>query len=508
MVRTIWVKRSAVIWLAVTIASTAATGQLAPTEGLTHFQVLQRDAGGKASVAFQGASSFNGQGTLEAALFEAGQVGEVRPWHACGRAGGGKFEARLEGLPTGGPYEIRLRVKDAGGRVVDRGAIREVLVGDLWILAGQSNMEGCGILRRGAVPPHRLVHAFDQADRWLVAEEPLHWKHEAVDEAVSGPPGPRRDKLIAQTRKHRWRGGGLGLPFAREMVERTGVPVGLVPCALGATSLEQWNPARKDQGGRSLYGAMLRRFGVIGGRVRGVLWYQGEADAMEGEPATYAKRFQDFVAAIRKDFEQPALPFYYVQLGRYQFLDKEDQWTALRAAQLESEAKIPPPVGMVAAIDLPLVDAIHLRTSAQKVLGERLAFLACRDLLGEEDRHRGPRPAEIVSQGGYPQRVIITFSGVNGRLRSGSRLTGFSIRDKDGNDIRIIFDQFLDPEAPNRVILECQVTWGYKPFPEGVFVHYGYGNDPCCNLEDEAGLAAPAFGPIPLPLPKARKRSP
>jgi len=488
------------ILLAAAALSPVAYGQLVPTHGLTHFQVLQRDATGNSSVAFKGTSSYGGQGTLEAALFKAGQVGEIRPFAACGSVAGGTFEARLEGLATGGPYEIRLRVKDDGGRSVDRGSVREVMVGDLWILAGQSNMEGCGILRRGAVPPHRLVHVFDPADRWLLAEEPLHWKHEAVDEAISGPPGPQRDKLIKEARKHRWRGGGLGLPFAREVVERTGVPIGLLPCALGATSLDQWSPALKERGGRSLYGAMLRRFHAVGGRVRGVLWYQGEADAMEGKPGTYAQRFQDFVAAVRKDFEQPKLPFYYVQLGRYQFPEKENQWTALRAAQLECEAKIPPPVGMVAAIDLPLVDAIHLRTSAQKVLGKRLAFLACRDLLGWKDRYRGPRPAGIVSSGGYPQRVIITFSDVNGRLRTGRRLHGFSIRDKDGLDLRIIFDQFLDPDAPNRVILECQVTWGYKPLPEDAFVHYGYGNDPFCNLEDEAGLAAPGFGPIPLPV--------
>ena len=45
--------------------------------------------------------------------------------------------------------------------------------------------------------------------------------------------------------------------------------------------MEQWNPAKKEQGGNSLYGSMLRQVKLAGGKVRGVLWYQGESDAME-----------------------------------------------------------------------------------------------------------------------------------------------------------------------------------------------------------------------------------
>ena len=103
------------------------------------------------------------------------------------------------------------------------------------------------------------------------------------------------------------------------MVESTGVPVGLVACAHGGTSMEQWNPAKKEQGGNSLYGSMLRQVKQAGGKVKGVLWYQGESDALgQGEAwKAYPRVFTDFIAAVRSDFGQPELPFYFVQIGRF-----------------------------------------------------------------------------------------------------------------------------------------------------------------------------------------------
>ena len=101
------------------------------------------------------------------------------------------------------------------------------------------------------------------------------------------------------------------------LVESTGVPIGLIASAHGGTSMEQWNPAKKEQGGNSLYGSMLRQVKLAGGKVRGVLWYQGESDAMGGAWKVYPKVFADFIAAVRSDFGQPELPFYYVQIGRF-----------------------------------------------------------------------------------------------------------------------------------------------------------------------------------------------
>ena len=155
----------------------------------------------------------------------------------------------------GGPYTIEFCSSGATPVV-----IKDMLVGDLWIFAGQSNMEGVGDLEYSATGS--AVHSFDQLDRWLVAQEPLHNLVGAVDRVHwrGNPPvrltGPESEAY----NKQRKRGAGLVLPFAVEMVKRTGVPVGLVPCAHGGMSMAQWDPALKNKGGDSLYGAMMRRF--------------------------------------------------------------------------------------------------------------------------------------------------------------------------------------------------------------------------------------------------------
>ena len=93
--------------------------------------------------------------------------------------------------------------------------------------------------------------------------------------------------------------------------------MGLIPCALGGSAISEWDPDLKGQGGASLYGALLRRFQAAGKSIRGILWYQGEADARPPEAVPlYPARLERLVQALRRDLGDPELPFYFVQLGR------------------------------------------------------------------------------------------------------------------------------------------------------------------------------------------------
>ena len=87
-----------------------------------------------------------------------------------------EWTADLGGIPAGGPYRIELRIQ--GTNAVAQ--VDNILVGDLWVLAGQSNMEGMGELV-DVQQPDPLVHSFDLADNWVVAEEPLHTLVSAAD---------------------------------------------------------------------------------------------------------------------------------------------------------------------------------------------------------------------------------------------------------------------------------------------------------------------------------------
>src|SRR5262249_21364776 len=157
------------------------------------------------------------------------------------------------------------------------------------------------------------------------AADRVHWRRNP-----QGQPEKLEGEALRKFVAARKKGAGLGLPFASEMVRRTGVPVGLLSCAHGGTSMDQWSPASKDQGGASLYGSMLRRVRAAGGKVTGVLWYQGESDANPKAAPEFQRKFESFVKAVRDDFGQPDIPFYYVQIGRHVNSQNVAEWNTVQ----------------------------------------------------------------------------------------------------------------------------------------------------------------------------------
>jgi sialate O-acetylesterase len=408
---------------------------------------------------------------------------------ASGTVTDDKWSAELT-APTGGPYTLELRAN--GGKPL--AAAKHLLVGDLWILAGQSNMEGVGDLVDVQSPDPR-VNSFDQSDVWLNAKEPLHSLADSVDRVhwrknsqgqLVRLEGEAQQKYIAARKK----GAGLGLPFAVEMVKRTGVPVGLVPCAHGGTSMDQWNPDLKEKGGDSLYGSTYRRFKAVGGKVTGILWYQGESDASPVAAPVFQEKFEKLVAAFRSDFGQPDLPFYYVQIGRHVSGTNIDPWNLVQESQRKAESTIPRS-GMVPAVDVELDDGIHVSTQDQKRMGKRLANLAIRDLFPKvQSPKRGPKLASVRYADGI---VRVSFSDVNGKLVSDGRISGFTIHNAKGEMVPAIFRAKVDPQEGGTVLLYIS-----GKLPEGATLRYGYTRDPYCNLRDEADMGVPVFGPAPV----------
>jgi len=378
----------------------------------------------------------------------------------------------IKELPVGGPYE-------AGGA-------SEILVGDLWVLAGQSNMEGVGDLI-DVEPPSPFVHSYQSREEWAVAEEPLHWLGESPRfvhhrlwgrEAMPDQPDPRDP--------HRNKGAGLGLAFGKAYHALTGVPVGLIPSAHGGTSMEQWSPQLRGEGGNSLYGATYERVQGVGGKVKGILWYQGESDAYPGGVALYPDRMTALVNAFRSDFGQPDLPFYLVQIGCFATDPTPDGvagWNGIREAQ-RTWAQTQPNIGLVTAIDLELDDPIHIGVQGLKRLGRRLAAVAA--------GHPAPDFAGVtVEEGGA--RLRVTFENVRGGLCAPGRPAGFSLRDPRGNEIPRLYKTTLDGDSAL-----LHVNGWDAPLPPDLHLWYGWGLNPYCNITDAEDQAIPAFGPIPL----------
>lgn len=465
----------------------AADDGLRVERGLAPHQVVQRAADGAAALACAGTAA--GAGRVEGRVLRDGGPLPGLDWRACGAARDGVWSATLQAVPSGGPYRVEWRLVDAAGAVVAATAVEPILVGDLWILAGQSNMQGIGDML-DVEPPSPQVTMYGCGERWEPATEPLHRLLESPYPVYwRGNEAARRLALAGQLPPPA-KGAGLGLAFAKAYAARAGVPVGLIPAALGGTSMAQWSPGLRDQGGESLYGALLLRVRAAGGRVAGMLWYQGESDANAEAAPLFADNFARFVAAVRADLGQPELPFIYAQLGRVVATwDVAPYWNAVQEAQRLAEGTIPR-AAMATTVDLELDDLIHVGTDGLKRLGRRMERQAARLLGYDADTGPGPRPSRVRR---VPGGLVVEFEGVNGDLSPRRHIAGFSIVNASGALEPLVVDASVDRQRPHAV----RILTG-NDVPDGCALWYGRGLAPYCNLTDSLDLGAPVFGPWPI----------
>jgi len=456
------------------------------SHGLLDGQVLQRDNADRGGAVVRGTSKT--EGVVWARVASAKGVVRGLDWREVGQATGRNFEATLKGIPSGGPYTIEFVI----GEDQETMTVADIYVGDVWFLAGQSNMQGVGNTA-DAPKPHPLVRAFVMRDEWELAEEPLHMLQEAVDVVHNGG-----DRLTpakgAKAKREAVKGVGPGLYFGREMVARTKVPQGLIICAHGGTSMAQWSPELKDQGGASLYGAMIRRFEKLGQPARGVLWYQGESDAYAEAAKIYTEKMQELVAATRADFGQPNLPWCVVQIGRV----VSSTWDGGYWNSIQDQQRLLPEtidnLDVVPTIDLGLDDSIHISGADNEPLGIRLARLADRLALGNRKEKGSIRFRDIKTYtptgatDPAQNALEITFDNVVGGLTSAGRPAGFSVLDPEGNVMPMMYKTRLEG---NKVILESTVA---SAALEAFSLAYGHGLDPYCNITDARGMGIPVIG--------------
>lgn len=464
--------------------------------GLLDHMVLQRDEEGGCNVCFKGHCKT--VGSVELRILRNGRTMRGFGWTRVGNAERRRFDGRMRDLKTGGPYDVELRIVDDQGTSVESLNIADILVGDVWVLAGQSNMEGGGdVTRKGRAVDE--VRAFYMNDRWAPAKVPV------TDPWIAVDPVHGELMLPGTSCRPAKRSQGPGVSFGQHMHEVTGVPQGLLACAHGGTSMAQWDPALKHLRGRSLFGAAVRRIRKNGSRVAGVLWYQGESEASAQQVASYTAEMTKLIRAFRTAGGGSQLPFVLVQLSRhYHKGDLDEQhWNAIQeqqrllGLQVKNCAAVP-------AIDLDLIDGVHLDGSSQVRLGARLAHAAL--ALKGSQRHQPPmrlkRVREVVDtrQGFAWLDLEVAFDNVCGKLVSQLRPEGFAISDSAGRLIPAVCRTELHND---RVLVKtCLSPWE----TQGLNLHYGYGSTPYCSILDEADRSLPVLGPVPIA--KSRALSP
>ncbi len=220
-------------------------------------------------------------------------------------------------------------------------------IGDIYVIAGQSNASGRGENNQTYNAFNTLATLFGNDDKWRRLQDPTDSSLGQVD-AISS------EGLLA--------GGSIWPPLASEIVNDQGVPVAFIPTAKGLTSITQWQ--RNDSSpsdANTLYGSMSRRINAVGG-IKAVLFWQGESDAISGmSQAVYKENIVKIAEDIYRDFGVSTI---VAQIGIVSGV-KSENINNIRAAQKlawnESEYILEGPI----LYDIDINDNVHFTTDQE-----------------------------------------------------------------------------------------------------------------------------------------------
>jgi hypothetical protein len=222
----------------------------------------------------------------------------------------------------------------------------------LFLLVGQSNMAGRGVVEEQDKTPHPRVLMLSKEGKWVPAVDPMHF-----------------DKPAA--------GVGLGKTFGQIIAEANpGVTIGLIPCAVGGSPIDTWKPAVFYPATKSHpWDDMVKRTAIAlpAGTLKGILWHQGESDSLPELAPAYEAKLHDLVSRLRQEVKAPEIPFIAGQMG--QFADMP--WTPEKVIvdQVHQDlAKKVPHTAFVSAEGLKHKgDKIHFDSPSFRELGKRYA---------------------------------------------------------------------------------------------------------------------------------------
>lgn len=455
----------------------------------------------------------------------------------------GKWMVKLDSLHTGGPYDMIV----SGNNTL---TVKNILVGEVWVCSGQSNMEwpvkqavnGEQEVVEARYPEIRLItNAWTVSGKPLddivigMVDESLQWDFRSKGPVEWVECTPQTAATFAAT----------GYFFGRELHRKLNVPVGLIKLTFNGTAITGWTRLKTLQSYKEfqpllnewgqafleypsvrekydietnewriaaenakaegkqvphrpwlprgpdhphcpgvLFNGMISPFIPFG--IKGVIWYQGEADGQRGY--LYRKLFPAMIRDWREAWDQGDFPFLFAQLANFNsnlHLYKrevssepmDDYWPEVREAQ--AMALSLPKTGMAVTIDIGESDDIHPKNKQD--VGYRLALAAQAIAYGCDIVYSGPIFDSMLID---ENKAIIRFKHVGSGLISkvGEKLKGFEIAGKDR--------KFVWAEA--RINGNELIIWS-DTVKNPLAVRYAWRSDPQCNLYNKEGLPASPF---------------
>lgn len=394
-------------------------------------------------------------------------------------------------------YEPRtLTVKSGSEQLV----IRDVLIGEVWLASGQSNME-MPIRGFSACPVEGMadvVAAAPLRDRVRMFKVPRTRSYEPVAE-VEGEWWRADASTVAEM-------SATAFFFARKVNEVTDIPVGIIFSAFGGSMVESWLPEEvvktypdiaSDRASIEalqadylspymMYNAMICP--VKGYTIRGIIWYQGCSNV--GKHDSYAGRLARMVEIWRADWNDTdaRLPFYEVEIAPYVYGGDGFDGARLRLSQHQAAKQIPN-AGIVVTNDLVYPfewDQIH--PAQKRQVGERLAYLALhRDYGYERVACCSPEAVRATRMAGgpwaQPGAVTVELTDCPDGMDRWRGIEGLEIAGEDG-----VFHPVEEARAfGGRLMVRSEAV------PEPRTVRYGWGDFRPGNLHSVAGLPLAPF---------------
>jgi sialate O-acetylesterase len=438
----------------------------------------------------------------------------------------GNWKAILPTQPPGGPHTLEAVSGEEAVKLAD------ILFGEVWLATGQSNMfvplintdNGPDRLAK-TIPEIRFVkvpRTFGLPSKSKLTAADLGWS--------TFKPGPNKEI------------SAVAFYFAEKLQTETGRQVGIIQSSYGgmpcqawtpewalnerpelkyyadavkkalaagkseqqwnddANALDKWqkdlkqwmetkagprpvNPGPQDLGNpyspktaTTLYENMIAP--LVPYTARGVIWYQGEANAQN--PEEYRTLFPAMINAWRKVWNRPDWPFYFVQLAAYE--PKNQDWAAQRAAQTFARDTVPH-TGMALAIDCGEKNDIHPKK--KQPVGERLARLALANVYGKTIASRGPSLLAFEKSNGS---LRVNFQGSENGLQTSDgkpEVPGFEVSGSDG-----VFHA-----AQAKIVSTSSVELTCSEVADPLSVRYAWANwpEPPVTLQNSAGLPAEPF---------------
>jgi sialate O-acetylesterase len=431
----------------------------------------------------------------------------------------GKWRVTLEPLAAGGPCEMIVEGKN-------RLAVKDLLVGEVWLCSGQSNMEWP--VTAASNSELEIAGANYPNIRFVSVKEP---GSQSPVETFDGGWELCSPKTVGEF-------SAVGYMFGRELYQHLNVPIGLIDNAWGGSSCEAW--IRRDRmEGNPLYAPLLARWDKMvanwdqakwekemgewrqkaaaarakgdpppAGRplandpatgqhrpanlyharvgpvmpygIRGTIWYQGESNA--GRAYQYREMFPLMIKSWREDWGQGDFPFYWVQLADFMAenpLPADSAWAELREAQTMTLDKLPN-TGQAVIIDIGEAADIHPVNKLE--VARRLARLALANEYSKKIVSKSPRYESMEKK---DDTIIIKFKDVAGGLqtRDAATVEGFAI----AGDNKV----FVKAEA--RILGPDTVGVRSYKVTNPVAVRYAWADNPECNLYNSSLLPVTPF---------------